>query len=279
MQTPSQIITPLAWTPRSMSAVRVASALSAKLAVPVHLVSVVPSEADSVERYNQLRTLAQEHNLKDPELSVRVAAPNEPSVAESDGPLMFMVRQNPDAIFCLSTHARGAIGDVLIGSVASEVMHQAKQPVVLTGPQFSADWQGPVETLMLCLDGSETAESILAPAAELAVQTGAHLMLIQVIDPHSGNAVLNADVSESGYLQSQAAELRAKYHVSVDWDVLHGAKPAKAIAQYVASFPNAMVAMTTHGRTGFQKLSYGSVMRDLLHSVHCPVLVMQATQP
>lgn len=261
-----------------MAAVRVAGALSSKLEVQAHLVSVVPSEADSVERYNQLRSLAQEHGLKDAELSVRVAEPNEPSVADSDGPLMFMVRQNPEALFCLATHARSAIGDVLIGSVASEVLHQAKRPVVLTGPQFSADWQGPIETVMVCLDGSETAESILAPAAELAVQTGAHLMLLQVIDPRSGNAVLNADVSESGYLQSQASELRAKYHVSADWDVLHGANPARAIAQYVASYPNAMIAMTTHGRTGFKKLGYGSVMRDLLHRVHCPVYVLQASQ-
>lgn len=278
MQTPSQIIAPLAWTPRSMSAVRVAAALSSTLKVPAHLVSVVATEADSVERYNQLRSLAQEHGLADPELSVRVAAPNEPSVAETDGPLMFVVRQNPEALFCMATHARSAIGDVLIGSVASEVLRQAKRPVVLTGPQFSADWQGPMETLMVCLDGSEAAETVLEPAAELAVQTGAHLMLLQVIHPHSGNAVLNADVSESGYLQSQAAELRAKYHVSADWDVLHGANPAKAIAQYVAAYPNAMVAMTTHGRTGLKKLEYGSVMRDLLHRVHCPMFVLQGDQ-
>ncbi|MHA7880198.1 MAG: universal stress protein [Saccharospirillum sp.] len=275
MPKPSQIIVPLAWTPRSLAAVRVAHVLSAKLAVPTHLVSVIRSDAEGAERHQQLTSLAEEHGLENARVTVPVAAADEPSVADPDGPLMLMVRQNPDALFCLATHARGAIADVLLGSVASEVLHHAKRPMVMTGPQFSADWQGPVETLMVCLDGSDIAERILAPAAELALQTGARLMLVQVLDPHSGNAVLNADVAESGYLQSQAADLRKTYHLSADWDVLHGADPAKAIAQYVASFPNAMVAMTTHGRTGLEKLEYGSVMRNLLHRVHCPVLVQK----
>lgn len=276
MPTPSQIIVPLAWTPRSMSAVRVAQVLSPKLGSPVHLVSVIPSDAEGAERHRQLQSLAQEHGLLDAELTVPVVAADQPSVADPDGPLMLMIRQNPDAMLCLATHARGAIGDVIIGSVANEVLYQSQRPVVLTGPQFSADWQGPIETLMVCLDGSETAESILAPAAEMAVKTGASLMLLQVLDPHSGNAVLNADVSESGYLQSLASEVRKTYHLTADWDVLHGESPANAIAQYAASFPNTMLAMTTHGRTGFEKLSYGSVMRDLLHRVHCPVFALHS---
>ena len=58
----------------------------------------------------------------------------------------------------------------------------------------------------------------------------------------------------------------------VTTDVLFG-KPAQAIEEHLAYVPVDMVAITTHGRTGLEKLMAGSVAEHILHHTHIPVLI------
>lgn len=55
-------------------------------------------------------------------------------------------------------------------------------------------------------------------------------------------------------------------------DVLFG-KPAQAIEEHLEHEPIDLVAITTHGRTGFDKLMAGSVAEHILHHTHIPVLI------
>ena len=60
----------------------------------------------------------------------------------------------------------------------------------------------------------------------------------------------------------------------VETDVAFG-KPAPAIEARVAREPFDLIAMTTHGRTGIERLLQGSVAEQIMHHVTIPVLLFQ----
>lgn len=269
----SEILVPVEWTRRSLAALTPARSLAENTGSPVHLVSVIPKEASDDERRQALVEEARRHGLQQPRISVLKADLNTMPVGSEESGLMRLVDESPEALVCMATHARSAVGDLLLGSVAGAILNRAKRPVMLTGPRFSADWRGPVRMLVVCLDGSPLSEAIIDPAADMASATGVDLLLVQVQSPDAPETALSQDAAESGYLQARAADIRRRHGLQASWDVLHGKDPGRAIADYVAGFPDALVAMTTHGYTGLRRLAFGSVARDVVHGVGCPVLV------
>lgn len=274
----SEIIVPVERTRRSLDALAVARVVAEPTGRTVHMVSVAPLEASKRERHSSLTGAADAYGFQSPKITILQENLKEKPVNSEASGLIDFIRQKPEALVCMSTHARGVIGDIVLGSVAGNVINNGRRPVVLIGPQFSADWDGPLETLVVCLDGSKLSEAILEPAARLAIDTGAKLLLVQALDPGSLQPGFAGDVNESGYLRSKAIEIDKQYGLQADWDVLHGKQPARAIAEYAAGFPGAMVAMTTHGYTGLNRINLGSVTLDVVHMIHCPVLTYKPTE-
>ncbi|WP_290649731.1 universal stress protein [Aquisalimonas sp.] len=267
-----EIVVPVDWTPKSLAALAPARVLAEQTGRALHMVSVIPREASSAERERALEQAARDYSITKPRITVLKADLSNVAIGEHEGSLRGMLDESPESLVCMSTHARSAVGDMLLGSVANDLLRQLGRPIVLAGPRLSADWQGPLNMVIVCLDGSELSEAIIEPAVDMAKETGAQLFLTQAQEPESTHTALTQDASESGYLQRKATEILKQYGVQANWDVLHGRNPARAITEYVSGFPGAMVAMTTHGRTGLRKLALGSVARDVVHDIHCPVL-------
>ncbi|SEP04038.1 universal stress protein [Aquisalimonas asiatica] len=276
--TAADIIVPVERTPRSLRAIAPARALAEQTGRGIHLLTVIPTESSDEDRRRELGQEARDHGIEPSRISVIKADLNTVPVGAEEGALWGAIAEAPDALICMATHARGAVGDMLLGSVATDVLNRAGRPVILTGPRLNADWAGPIRTLVVCLDGSPLSEAIIPPAAELARDTGAELFLVQAQEPDVHASALSADTTESGYVQRIARQIQKDYGLQANWDVLHGTRPARAISEYVAAMPGAMVCMTTHGRTGLGKLAFGSVARDVIHDVHCPVLAYRPTQ-
>ena len=125
---------------------------------------------------------------------------------------------------------------------------------------------------MLPLDGSAASESIVPQAAALAKWLGAKVVVVSVIDSsvRLDPNIPSGDVMESGYVQGHAREIARRYGVPVGWEVLHG-DPKEAIPQFVRSLGDAMLAMTTHGRTGLSSVMSGSVTAQCLRDAGVPV--------
>ena len=54
--------------------------------------------------------------------------------------------------------------------------------------------------------------------------------------------------------------------------------PAEKIVEYVADNQIELVAMTTHGRSGFSRLVLGTVAGHVLRSVPVPVMMVRAAE-
>ena len=118
------------------------------------------------------------------------------------------------------------------------------------------------QRLLVAIDGSDVAESILPYALGIAEATGAKLSLVRVVDDDAERA------KASGPLDALAAKYKADARcVSADGDV------AAALVAEAARVPDTLVAMTTHGRSGVLGVVLGSVAMKVLRGGHAPVML------
>jgi nucleotide-binding universal stress UspA family protein len=142
--------------------------------------------------------------------------------------------------------------------------------------------------LIVPLDGSQSAQTVLPYARALAKTLKLEVVLIQVISAETtvqfapmgpdtwaipANVLQQIDVVASGYLAGVGKELEQE-GISVRWDVLRGA-PAHSIVEFAKEAPGSMVAMTTHGRSGLRRWVLGSVADQVVRASGEPVLVIR----
>jgi nucleotide-binding universal stress UspA family protein len=143
------------------------------------------------------------------------------------------------------------------------------------------------KTILVPLDGSPRAETILAHAEALAVAFKAKIVLLQVVEP-SVSVVTPYDMvpyydpkeaermmtEAKGYLGGKEGVLR-RQGVEVTSFVESG--PVVAGILEVAERENAdLIAMASHGRTGLGRVFYGSVAAGVLHKADRPLLLIRS---
>jgi nucleotide-binding universal stress UspA family protein len=105
--------------------------------------------------------------------------------------------------------------------------------------------------------------------------------LLEVLPPHVVDDLDAADlrsqgpdVTETGYLQRLATDLRSQ-GAKAEWEAVHDRAVASAIVRFADDQPCPLIAVTTHGRSGLGRVALGSVaLRVVLHA-HSPVLVLR----
>jgi nucleotide-binding universal stress UspA family protein len=137
------------------------------------------------------------------------------------------------------------------------------------------------------LDGSAESEAIIPFICEIAGPLDIEVVLLRVLTLVPP-AVLDAarpivlddvearhkDAEE--YMAPLAAELRSR-GIRVATEVRRGQPPAEIIAAGRETGAD-MIAMTTHGRSGFGRLLFGSVAEAVLRQAEVPVFLMRQTE-
>lgn len=203
------------------------------------------------------------------------------STADAASAILEELQERPFSLPVMTTHGRTGMLEALLGSVAVRVVRGADRPVLLYHPRPEVsvkigDTAVRFTSVVAALDGQDFAKKIIPHAAELASALKARLELVQALPQGDGNrkipAELRGDVLESSYVQHEANDARRKYGVEVDGEVLHG-QPAGAIIRYVKGRPDALLAMTSHARSGLERSIFGSVAMDCLRRAGVPMLV------
>ena len=142
--------------------------------------------------------------------------------------------------------------------------------------------------ILVTLDGSDLSERALQPAFELAKKFEAQVTLLRVISVES--MVLATAGSGPQYLQlndmleeRERAESQAYLHaIQADWRatgvavvtrVTVGPAPAM-IVQAAEQCSAELIVMSTHGRSGLNRLLYGSVAEAVLRGSQLPLLLI-----
>jgi nucleotide-binding universal stress UspA family protein len=141
-----------------------------------------------------------------------------------------------------------------------------------------------VATVVVPLDGSETAEQALPWARVLAERTGAVVALVSVIDipmefgAWSTARATSLDQELDAWIAESEAYLRSVGERLGDLPVQALVKvggAATEVAATVEELEDPVVVMSSHGRSGARRLFLGSVAARIVHNVRCPVLVIR----
>jgi len=141
--------------------------------------------------------------------------------------------------------------------------------------------------ILVPLDGSKRAEAILPYVESLADRYEAKVILLQVVEPHSQivNPVTTYPVLDSvrleeynreaeTYLNIRNSRLREK-GIRGETSVSYG-NIVEEIIDAAEREDVDLVAMASHGRTGLQRVFYGSVAAGVLHRIDRPLLLIRS---
>lgn len=125
-----------------------------------------------------------------------------------------------------------------------------------------------IGTVVVPLDGSDLGEKALPYAKAIAERAESSMLLLLVVPPDA--PVQTVDEART-YLQRQAKSLGTGVRIAV----LLG-KPAEEIMAEAERHRDALIVMTTHGRSGIGKRLFGYVTDRVVHSSTVPVLIIRS---
>jgi nucleotide-binding universal stress UspA family protein len=179
----------------------------------------------------------------------------------------------------LATHGRRGLSRLIAGSVAEEVVRAAEIPLIVTRPGARIrDWT----KILVPLDGSPEAETVLDDVEALAKATGASLHLLNI--GHVAMAGPGMEFAFSAvtvpdlkpYLEDARRRLELR-GLAATTEVRLGT-PGPEIADVAAETGAGLIALTTHGRTGLRRVLMGSVAEAVFRTAPCPILVLPAAR-
>jgi nucleotide-binding universal stress UspA family protein len=198
-------------------------------------------------------------------------------------------------LIVMTTHGRGPLSRLWLGSVADWLIRHTDVPVLLVRPQEGAPHftSAPaVPRVLIPLDGTEVAEQILEPAIALGTLLGADFTLLRVITPMlRGNCHLATPETHGEALIKQLQTLQAQCRLDAENYVERVARrlraqglrvrtavvvrehPAVAILEQARAEGAGVIAMATHGRGGLARLLMGSVADKVLRGAEVPLLI------
>jgi nucleotide-binding universal stress UspA family protein len=194
-------------------------------------------------------------------------------------------------LIAMATHGRSGIQRWIMGSVADKVLHATSNHLLLVRPRGEPtmiNQAAPIKSIVIPLDGSGLAETILPHAIELAQKLEAEIILLRAytlpasIDSITDEYVpnfeeLNAQLRSEAkdYLDAKVQELKGKGIDKVS-GILVAGHGAAEIIDFAKKTPDNIVAMCTHGRSGVGRWVLGSVTERVVKNSGDPVLVIRA---
>jgi nucleotide-binding universal stress UspA family protein len=193
-------------------------------------------------------------------------------------------------LIAMSTHGRSGVARWALGSVADRVLHTAATPLLLYKPQREATPSVPaIRRVLLPLDGSPLAEQARPLAALVAKALSVSVEVVRVLDlghygvfttPYqegneSAGGLWRMLVEEAETELAAAVRALTDEGVSAEPRLLRG-DPASRLIELAHRTQGSLIVMTTHGRSGMERLLLGSVAEKVVRGAECPVLMVPA---
>jgi nucleotide-binding universal stress UspA family protein len=198
--------------------------------------------------------------------------------------ILHTARDESCDLIIMGTHGRRHIARVLLGSVAEQVLGRTPCPVLAIKPpaaseptakEAAARAPGAAPPLFPVIlhptDFSEGSRQAFDSACSLARGRG-RLIVLHVVEP--------GHVGSEGYEDALFERLRSiqpdDRSIQLEYRLLEGYPVDQIISEAAASACD-LIALGTHGRTGFHRLVMGSVAVAVLRRAGCPLLIVRAS--
>lgn len=231
------------------------------------LVMVSNTEASEKASKGALKSVAQQRSGADIDFWVDTSS----SVGRA---LLDAAKHRESPIICLSAHGRsgGLLRRPSLPAVAEEVLSSAECPVLVIGPKTDTSRGLPMTELALALDGSTNAEEMLPMAVAWARTMRLRLLLVGVVPDQGGGT----HESEQQYLDAHVARVVADVP-EVAAVLVPAPDPATGLVRFLEEHEDAVMAMSTHGRSGAGRGPLGAVATDVVNRSPRAVLLARPT--
>jgi nucleotide-binding universal stress UspA family protein len=190
----------------------------------------------------------------------------------------------------MTSHGRGLLSGVWLGSVTDRFIRHASSPVLIVRPQEGEEPDLSKEIsfdhILIPMDGSEEGDSILTPALELgkAGDSDFALMHVSGITEEYASGLVPFGVLIDPKTMEQERK-KAKEDIDARIERLRGEgveatghlvlnnSPSNGVLEFAAEHDIDLIAMATHGRGRVARLVLGSVTDKVLRGTHLPVLI------
>jgi nucleotide-binding universal stress UspA family protein len=192
--------------------------------------------------------------------------------------------QWPEPLIAMATHDDQGLWRWARGSVADQLVHTTRIPMLLVRGHEHATQPAPrLKRILVPLDGSPLARQALPLALELAALAHAELILLQAlapsIDAYLRDYPLTAEPRRALEEQAQQAFERfadAGERQSMQLTTAVGVgSPATAIVEEVLRRRIDLIVMATHGYSGLQRWRLGSVAAEVLRLTSTPLILVR----
>jgi nucleotide-binding universal stress UspA family protein len=192
-------------------------------------------------------------------------------------------------LIAMTTHGRSGTKRWLLGGIAEKVLRAAANPLLLARSTEETKIPDRVvlKTLLVPLDGSGLAETVLPHVAELAKKMNLEVVLVRVylvpgVYPTGYYAPdwerLNEEIRKeaNGYLHQKTQQLQREGLERVSSVLLEGTA-AEKIIDLAREKASSLIAMCSHGRTGGGQGVLGIVTDRVVRHSGDPVLIIRAS--
>jgi nucleotide-binding universal stress UspA family protein len=193
-------------------------------------------------------------------------------------------------LITMATHGRSGLNRFLLGSVAEKVLRGTVNPLLLIRASEGAksDGEATLKSIVVPLDGSELAESVLPMVAAMAKSLHLEVELFRAY-----HIPYNAYAGDEGFYAGNLEELlvsvrdEAREYLDKKAADLRGLGVAKVLCVTKEGFagdeiislgkttPDSLIAMCSHGRSGVKRWVLGSVAETVVRHSGDPVLIVR----
>jgi nucleotide-binding universal stress UspA family protein len=298
----SKILVPLDGSKTSEKVLPYARYLAGKFNLPVELLAVLDiaemATHISAEKARHLDTMI-EDGMRASTTYIRGVATTFPDgkvtcTVEKDRAEEAIINKaeaDGGTLITMATHGRSGLNRFLLGSVAEKVLRGSANHLLLVRATETGQTTGEAafKSIIVPLDGSELAESVLPSVATMAKELNLEVVLFRAY-----HIPYNAYAGDDGYYAVNYDELiagvrdEAKEYLDKkveEMKKLGGAKVSAVIKEGFAGdeiialgrkTPDALIAMCSHGRSGVKRFVLGSVTENVVRHSDDPVLVVRA---
>jgi nucleotide-binding universal stress UspA family protein len=294
----SRIVVPLDHSDVSEAALPLAAYLAERRGIPMTLLHVLEMSPEfsayvhGVSEVDALMELEQASQKYLNELAAGIAGV-EVDVAVLRGrpasQLVEYVDKLENPLVVMSSHGHSGFRRMMLGSVAARVVQTVAAPVMIVrATEEGSDVQVPsqIQRVVVPLDGSSFAEHALNATYELVTRKDIEIRLVRVPEIAAYPATMYGAASYEAvdaYMDAMRSEAetyltgiveRLKDHEGeISWEIREGAASV-AILEAAKDFNADLIAMASHGRTGFRRFLMGSVAEQVLREAHVPVMLV-----
>jgi nucleotide-binding universal stress UspA family protein len=292
----NRILVPLDGSAMAEKALPHARALGRTLEIPITLITVIETAAHfSTKKTRYLDTLIEGGVRNSEEYLKKISKTFSAATIQyrvekgrAEDAIIMDAAEDSGTLITMATHGRSGLHRWLLGSITEKVVRGANNAVLVVraNEEASSEGEAAPDSIIVPLDGSILAESVLLYVVELAKAFHAKVTLVrsynlkQIIfsfeEYHPDLDELKRELrwEAMSYLDEKVAELKSRGLVDVFCSAAEG-DAAETIIEMGKGAPNTLIAMSTHSGSIIKHWVLGSVTEKVLRHANNSVLTIR----